>query len=337
MYEKNTRVSTLRIETTALLNDINMTERNDDSMTNTEQLAAFAEELGCEVKRGEPLSAHSTFRIGGACDVMITPGSAEQLSLLVKYSRENEVRTFVLGKGSNILFADEGFHGAVFLINKTLGEVEVEEDTIRAGAGAPMIQVCMAALEEGLSGLEFAYGIPGTIGGGVYMNAGAYGGEMVDVLTAVTAMDCSGELRTYTKDELGLSYRHSRFTDSGEIILTTEMKLEKCERSAIEAKMDDLLFRRKDKQPLNFPSAGSTFKRPDGEGIYAGKLIQDCGLRGYRIGGAQVSEKHCGFIVNTGGATSADVKALIKYVQKIVLENTGVQLECEVKIIPAEG
>lgn len=304
-------------------------------MTVTEELAALAEELGCVVKRGEPLSAHSTFRIGGACDVMIVPDSAEHLSRLVKFSRENGARTFVMGKGSNILFADEGFRGAVFLIDKPLGEFTVEEETIRAGAGAPLILVCMAALETSLSGLEFAYGIPGTVGGGVYMNAGAYGGEMVDVLATVTAMDSEGNLRTYKKEELELGYRCSRFSKSGEIVLGTEMKLVKSDRKAIEAKMDDLIMRRKEKQPLNFPSAGSTFKRP--EGMFAGKLIQDCGLRGYRIGGAQVSEKHCGFIVNAGGATCADVKELIGYIQKVVLENTGVLLECEVKIIPAEG
>ena len=300
-------------------------------MTATEQLAALAEKLGCGVKRGEPLAGHTTFRIGGACDVMITPDSVESLSRLVLLAREYGVRTLVLGKGSNMLCADEGFRGAVLLIGKPLDNISVEGDIIRAGAGAPLILVCLAAFEAGLSGLEFAYGIPGTIGGGVYMNAGAYGGEMKDVLTSVTVIDREGKLRTYGADELDLSYRHSRFCGSDDIIVSAEMRLTRGEKSDIEARMDDFMTRRKDKQPLNFPSAGSTFKRPEGD--FAGRLIQESGLRGYTVGGAQVSEKHCGFVVNKGGATCADVMAVIEHVRKTVQEKTGVLLECEVKII----
>lgn len=339
MYSKSTPIPTSKVLPAALRTKrgsesrhIYRNERKDDSMTKTEELAVLAETLGCAVKRDEPLSAHTTFRIGGACDVMITPDSAEHLAQLVRFAKENAVRTLVLGKGSNMLCDDKGFRGAVFLIDKQLGEITVEGDTIRAGAGASLILVCMAALEEGLSGLEFAYGIPGTVGGGVYMNAGAYGGEMVDIVTSVTAMDRDGNLHTYPAGELGLGYRCSRFCGSDEIIISVEMKLTKSEKTAIEEKMDDLISRRREKQPLNFPSAGSTFKRP--EGMFAGKLIEDSGLRGYKIGGAQVSEKHCGFIVNTGGATCRDITELVKYVQKIVLENTGVLLECEIKMIP---
>ncbi len=310
------------------------TERNDDSMmTATEQLAALAEKLGCAVKRNEPLSAHTTFRIGGSCDVMVIPESAESLSKLIVFARENSVPTLVMGKGSNMLCDDEGFRGAVLLIGKPLDRITVEGDVIRADAGAPLILVCLAAFEAGLSGLEFAYGIPGTVGGGVYMNAGAYGGEMKDVLTSVTVIDRNGELHTYSADQLDLGYRHSRFACSDDIIVSAEMKLTPGEKADIEARMDDFMTRRKDKQPLNFPSAGSTFKRP--EGNYAGKLIQDCGLRGYSIGGAQVSEKHCGFIVNKGGATCSDVMELITHVQKIVQQETGYKLECEVKYIPS--
>lgn len=301
------------------------------TLTETERLAEVAEKLGCAVKRGEPLAEHTTFRIGGACDVMITPDSAENLAKLVLLAREYGVRTLVLGKGSNMLCADEGFRGAVFLIDKPLGNIEVSGGTIRAGAGAPLIAVCTAALDAGLSGLEFAYGIPGTLGGGVYMNAGAYGGEMKDVVSSVTALDSSGAIHTYPAAELDLSYRHSRFSDTDEIIIGAELELVKADKADIKAKMDDLISRRRDKQPLNYPSAGSTFKRPEGD--FAGRLIQESGLRGYAVGGAQVSEKHCGFVVNKGGATCADVMAVIEHVQKTVQEKTGVLLECEVRII----
>ncbi len=301
------------------------------TLTETERLAEAAEKLGCAVKRGEPLAEHTTFRIGGASDVMITPDSAENLAKLVLLAREYGVRTLVLGKGSNMLCADEGFRGAVFLIDKPLGNIEVSGGTIRAGAGAPLIAVCTAALDAGLSGLEFAYGIPGTLGGGVYMNAGAYGGEMKDVVSSVTALDSSGAIHTYPAAELDLSYRHSRFSDTDEIIIGAELELVKADKADIKAKMDDLISRRRDKQPLNYPSAGSTFKRPEGD--FAGRLIQESGLRGYAVGGAQVSEKHCGFVVNKGGATCADVMAVIEHVQKTVQEKTGVLLECEVRII----
>lgn len=195
-----------------------------------------------------------------------------------------------------------------------------------------MSRLCRVALDNGLSGLEFAYGIPGTVGGGIYMNAGAYGGEMKDVLVSVTAMDRNGELHTYTPAQLELTYRRSRFSHTDEIIVSGDFKLAHGDKAEIEAKMNELMARRKDKQPLEYPNAGSTFKRPEGQ--FAGKLIQDCGLRGATVGGAQVSEKHCGFVINKGGATSADIKELIAHIQKTVYEKTGFYLECEVRIIP---
>ena len=201
-----------------------------------------------------------------------------------------------------------------------------------AQAGAAMSRLCRVALDNGLSGLEFAYGIPGTVGGGIYMNAGAYGGEMKDVLVSVTAMDRNGELHTYTPAQLELTYRRSRFSHTDEIIVSGDFELAHGDKAEIEAKMNELMARRKDKQPLEYPNAGSTFKRPEGQ--FAGKLIQDCGLRGATVGGAQVSEKHCGFVINKGGATSADIKELIAQIQKTVYEKTGFYLECEVRIIP---
>ncbi len=289
--------------------------------------------LGCGVCENEPLSAHTTFRTGGPCTCMIMPKSAEDLSQLVKFAAENGVRTLVMGKGSNMLCADEGFDGAVLLIGSDFSEITMLDDcTIRAQAGAAMSRLCRVALDNGLRGLEFAYGIPGTVGGGIYMNAGAYGGEMKDVLVSVTAMDRNGELHTYTPAQLELTYRRSRFSHTDEIIVSGDFKLAHGDKAEIEAKMNELMARRKDKQPLEYPNAGSTFKRPEGQ--FAGKLIQDCGLRGATVGGAQVSEKHCGFVINKGGATSADIKELIAHIQKTVYEKTGFHLECEVRIIP---
>lgn len=300
---------------------------------NEKALAALAEKLGCGVCENESLSAHTTFRTGGPCTCMIMPKSAEDLSQLVKFAAENGVHTLVMGKGSNMLCADEGFDGAVLLIGSDFSEITMLDNcTIRAQAGAAMSRLCRVALDNGLSGLEFAYGIPGTVGGGIYMNAGAYGGEMKDVLVSVTAMDRNGELHTYTPAQLELTYRRSRFSHTDEIIVSGDFKLAHGDKAEIEAKMNELMARRKDKQPLEYPNAGSTFKRPEGQ--FAGKLIQDCGLRGATVGGAQVSEKHCGFVINKGGATSADIKELIAQIQKTVYEKTGFYLECEVRIIP---
>ena len=241
---------------------------------NEKALAALAEKLGCGVCENESLSAHTTFRTGGPCTCMIMPKSAEDLSQLVKFAAENGVRTLVMGKGSNMLCADEGFDGAVLLIGSDFSEITMLDDcTIRAQAGAAMSRLCRVALDNGLRGLEFAYGIPGTVGGGIYMNAGAYGGEMKDVLVSVTAMDRNGELHTYTPAQLELTYRRSRFSHTDEIIVSGDFKLAHGDKAEIEAKMNELMARRKDKQPLEYPNAGSTFKRPEGQ--FAGKLIQE--------------------------------------------------------------
>jgi UDP-N-acetylmuramate dehydrogenase len=296
-------------------------------------LAALAEKLGCDVYPNEPLSGHTTFRIGGPCRFMISPKSVEALSAMVKYANEKNIRTLILGKGSNMLCDDRGFDGVIFLIDNNLSQItDVDECTVRAQAGAGLIRLCRYALDRSLSGLEFAYGIPGTVGGGLYMNAGAYGGEMKDAAVSVTAMDKNGELHTYSADQLDLTYRRSRFSYTGEIIVSGDFRLTPGNREEIEAKMNTLIGRRREKQPLEYPNAGSTFKRPEGQ--FAGKLIQECGLRGATVGGAQVSEKHCGFVINRDRATASEVKQLISHIQKTVYENTGFNLECEVKIIP---
>ncbi len=304
-------------------------------ITAAEQLAELAEELGCKVCRNELLCEHTTFKIGGPCTVMISPNSVENLSKLIRFSTEKNVRTLIMGKGSNMLCADEGFNGVVFLFDNSMGDIEqIDEVTLRAYSGASLISVCRKALELSLSGLEFAYGIPGTVGGGVYMNAGAYQGEIKDVVKSVTAMDTHGNLRTYRPSQLEFTYRRSRFYYSSEMIISADFELTRGNKEEIEAKMKDLIGRRKEKQPLEFPNAGSTFKRPEGQ--YAGKLIEDCGLRGCTIGGAQVSEKHCGFVINKGSATCSDVRGLIDHIQRTVHDSTGFNLECEVRIIPYE-
>ncbi len=298
-----------------------------------DELSVLAEKLGCTVMYDEPLCRHTTFHIGGPCSMMIIPSSCGSLVELIRFIRSNEIRYLIMGKGSNMLCADEGFEGVVLLIDQTMGEVElVSDDTIRAEAGASLITVCRKALEAALTGIEFAYGIPGTVGGGVYMNAGAYNGEMKDIVTSVTALGNDGEIHTYSSDELDFDYRTSRFEKTGEIILSCELKLEKGQKTDIEAKMNDLIGRRKSKQPLEYPSAGSTFKRPVDN--FAGKLIQDSGMRGFTVGGAQVSEKHCGFVINKGEATCNDVITLVNKVKETVFEKTGVELECEIRIIP---
>lgn len=298
-----------------------------------DELAKLAESFGCDVKYGEPLSKHTTFHIGGPCSMMIIPNSFESLSELIKYINREDIRSLVMGKGSNMLCADEGFDGVVILLDKSFGGIElISEDTIRAQAGAPLIALCTAALEHGLSGLEFAYGIPGTVGGGIFMNAGAYGGEMKDVVVSVNAIDRSGVMQTYSSEQLGFGYRTSCFAESGEVIVSGDFKLSPGSKSEIEATMNELMGRRRSKQPLDYPNAGSTFKRPEGQ--FAGKLIQDSGLKGVTIGGAQVSEKHCGFVINKDRATCEDVKALISKVRDTVYEKTGFMLECEIRIIP---
>lgn len=280
---------------------------------------------------GEPLKNHTTFRIGGPAGVFCEPETVPQLVRAVELCRELGVRYYLLGNGSNTLFSDAGYDGAVVCIGRPLGQITVCGSRVFAGAGAPLSAVCRAALDAGLTGLEFAYGVPGFVGGAVYMNAGAYGGEMKDVLRSVTFLDESLRLRTLPGSELELGYRTSVFERRNWCILEAELALAPGSREAIRAKMEDLMERRKAKQPLEYPSAGSTFKRP--QGAFAGRLIEECGLAGFAVGGAAVSTKHCGFVVNTGGATCADVVELTEQVKRIVQQKTGYVLEREIRVV----
>ena len=286
---------------------------------------------GISYREQEPLAAHTTFKIGGPAAVFIQPAQEDQLCSAIALCRELSVPYYVLGNGSNTLFGDKGWNGAVICLAGLRGEVHQEGDNLWAPAGMPLNMLCMAALRASLTGLEFAYGIPGTVGGAVYMNAGAYGGEMKDVLVSVRHLNAQGEIVETPASELDLGYRHSIFEDNGDCILSAQVRLAPGDAQKISEQMNDLMGRRCDKQPLDKPSAGSTFKRP--VGAFAGALIDQCGLRGYRHGGAAISEKHCGFVVNLGGATCADVLALCQEVQTIVKEKTGFTLEKEIRVV----
>ena len=283
------------------------------------------------VYRNEPMRKHTTFRIGGPADFYLCPHSAKEIQKTVAICREEELPYFILGNGSNLLVSDQGYRGVVIQLWKNVSDILVEGCRIRAKAGASLAKIAGEALEEGLTGMEFAAGIPGTLGGAVVMNAGAYGGEMKDILQEALVMDEQGEIFTLKKEELDLGYRTSIIKEKGYIVLAAALELKPGDRKEIKEKMDELKQRRVEKQPLDMPSAGSTFKRP--EGYFAGKLIMDAGLRGFSVGGAQISEKHCGFVVNTGKATANDVLTLIREVQKRVRDKFGVELETEVKFL----
>lgn len=264
--------------------------------------------------------------------MVIYPNSAEALAKMYSECKAIGLDTYVLGNGSNVLFTDRGFRGVIFIISCEMGGVSADGNKLTAGAGCSLARLCQTAYESGLTGLEFAWGIPGSVGGAVYMNAGAYGGEIKDVITEVTALEPSGKLVTFTSDRLDMGYRRSIFTDSEYVILSASFTLSLGNKEEIKAKMDDLMSRRKSKQPLEYPSAGSTFKRP--EGTYAGLVIEQSGLKGFSVGGAQVSEKHANFVINKGGATAQNIIDLIAEVKTRVKAHTGYDLECEVKIIP---
>ena len=280
----------------------------------------------------EPLAAHTTFQIGGPAVFWCMPKDAVQLRSTLALCRANGARIYLLGNGSNTLFADEGYdlRGLNF---GPMAQAQPDGSTrLTAGAGLTLGRLCAAAQQQGLAGLAFACGIPGTLGGAVYMNAGAYGGEMKDVLESVTFLDSDLAERTLPAAELALGYRTSLFEQHPDwCILSATVRLQPGDSAAILAEMQDYLQRRKDKQPLEWPSAGSTFKRP--QGAFAGKLIEDCGLRGFAVGGAQISEKHCGFVINRGGATCADVVRLTDQVKAIVLQKTGYTLEREIRVV----
>lgn len=281
--------------------------------------------------QGEPLSRHTTFQIGGPAAVFCRPETPAQLLRTLELCREHGVRSYLLGNGSNTLFSDAGFDGAVVCTVEMKRPVTVSGNVLRAAAGAPLGAVCRKAQQAGLAGLAFAFGIPGTVGGAVYMNAGAYGGELKQVLRRVTFLDRALRLDSQPVQELALGYRTSRFETEGGVILEAEFSLAPGDPAAIEAEMQELMARRREKQPLELPSAGSTFKRP--QGAFAGALIEQAGLRGFAVGGAAVSTKHCGFVVNTGGATCADVVALTEEVARIVYEKTGYRLEREIRVV----
>ena len=276
----------------------------------------------------EPMSAHTTFKIGGAADILITVGNLSELQTVISACKDCSMPYMILGNGSNLLVSDKGVEGAMIALDGDFKEISVESETVTAGAGAKLSRLCTVAMEHSLSGLEFAYGIPGTVGGAMYMNAGAYGGEMKDVALSVTAMSPDGSVREVPAAEMALGYRTSVFKTNGDIILFAKYNLHTGVKSAIKAQMEDIMGRRKSKQPLEYPSAGSVFKRP--EGAFAGTLIEQCGLKGKTVGGAQVSEKHAGFIINVGGATCDDVMELVKLVQDTVKAETGYILEREI-------
>lgn len=275
---------------------------------------------------------HTSFRIGGPAKLFIEPKTEKELSAVLKKCRESKTEYTVIGNGSNLLVSDDGISKAVIRLSGEFEKIELlDETTVKAGAGASLGSLCRFALENSLSGLEFAFGIPGSVGGAAFMNAGAYGGEMKDVVLSCSHIDREGNGGVLSKEQLGFSYRKSAYGENGFIVTGVTFKLQKGENGSIEEKMNDLLGRRKEKQPLSFPSAGSVFKRP--EGYFAGALIEQSGLKGKTVGGAQVSEKHAGFIVNIGSATCKDVKDLIEYCQKTVYDNFGVKLETEIKMI----
>lgn len=288
--------------------------------------------LGCRVQENASLAAVTSFKTGAECSLLIEPTDASQLKPLLSFIKENNIPYVILGNGTNVLAPDEALKKAVIRISDLMAEIRLEDDsTIFCSAGTKLVSICKFALENSLSGLEFAYGIPGTLGGAVFMNAGAYGGEMKDIVTEVTHISPDLNEETILNEDAEFSYRSSVYKKNGCIITGARMKLKKADKAEIKAAMDDFLSRRKDKQPLEYPSAGSTFKRP--KNGFAGALIEQCNLKGKSIGGAQVSEKHAGFVINKGGATSSDVIALIDHIQKTVESQTGVLLEPEVIIL----
>ena len=290
-------------------------------------LLNFCRENNIAYRENAPLSELSSFKIGGAAALIIMPKTEAELGLLCREAYRREVPLEALGKGSNILFADKGYSGV--LVQPSLRDIMLDGDIIICGAGVSLSRLCAFACDNALSGLEFAYGIPGSVGGAVYMNAGAYGGEMRDVVVAVSHIEPGGKRGELKDEELDFSYRHSAYSACKNIITMVTLRLKKGSTGAIRAKMDDYMKRRRDNQPLEYPSAGSTFKRP--EGAYASELVDRCGLKGLSVGGAMVSKKHAGFLINYDNASAADMLALISQVRDEVKRKTGFCLECEIK------
>lgn len=282
-----------------------------------------------QLKVDEPMKNHTTFRVGGPADIFVMPRTPDEVRRIVDLCNQENEPYYILGNGSNLLVSDQGYRGVIIQLYREMNRIELEGDIVKAQAGALLSAVANRALEAELTGFEFAAGIPGTLGGACVMNAGAYGGEMKDVLKEVTVLTPEGTMTAIPGDELELGYRTSIIAKKGYIVLEAKIQLKHGEKDAIKAIMDDLKERRVSKQPLEYPSAGSTFKRP--EGYFAGKLIQDAGLRGFQVGGAQVSEKHCGFVINKEHATANDITELMRQVSEKVEEQSGVRLEPEVK------
>lgn len=301
-----------------------------------ERLAALCQLEEIPVLWDEPMKNHTSFKIGGPAAALCVPKDRRQLRELVGFVQREGVDSWYIGNGSNLLVSDEGLNGVAILLDSGFdGEIEVDGTVLLAPAGKKLSAVCAAACAAGLTGLEFAYGIPGSVGGAVYMNAGAYGGEMKDRLLWVEYLAPTGEIVRLEQEQLSLSYRHSCFMDAGmqgSCIVRAAFGLQRGEKAAIQSEMDRILNQRRQKQPLEYPSAGSTFKRP--QGAFAAQLIDECGLKGFTVGGAQVSEKHAGFVINTGKATCADVLELTRQVRECVQEKTGYLLELEVRQLP---
>lgn len=286
---------------------------------------------GAEVFVNEPMSRHTTFRVGGPADYFVMPSDTGEIARVIRLCREADVPYYVMGNGSNLLVGDRGYRGVIIQISRNMSRIETDGTRIRAQAGALLSKVAAAALEASLAGMEFASGIPGTLGGALRMNAGAYGGEMKQIVESAEVLTADGEILTLPVEELGMGYRTSVISRNDYVALGAVLNLQQGEREEIRGKMEELKRKRIEKQPLEYGSAGSTFKRP--EGYFAGKLIEEAGLRGYRVGDAQVSEKHCGFVINRGNATAAEVVQLMNDVVERVKDTSGVTLEPEVKRI----
>lgn len=301
-------------------------------MSYISELISVCSSNGCTYKTDESLREHTTFKIGGKCRIAVFVNSEKSLSEVVAFCRNGGIKYAIIGNGSNIIAEDKYYDGVVIIIGNDFSSFRfIGDGIIECDAGLILGRLCIAAKNEGYTGLEFAYGIPGTVGGALYMNAGAYGGEMKDVVVSADYLDTDGTVKTISAECMDLSYRHSAFMNSGRVIVRVRLKLQKGTISEIEQKMEDLISRRKEKQPLNFPSAGSTFKRP--EGAFAAALIEQCGLKGFSVGDAQVSEKHSGFVINRGNATFNDIMSLVEQVREKVKADTGYELELEPEIL----
>ncbi len=294
---------------------------------NKEHITAFLQKNNIYFLTDEPLCRRTSFKVGGYADFMVFPKDETEISLIVEFCKENNVSLTVLGKGSNVLVSDKGIRGIVLSTEKICNIECCSDGTVCCGAGVSLTALCQSALENGLSGLEFAYGIPGSVGGAVYMNAGAYGGEIKDIIVSAKVLQ-NGEVKIISNAQMNLGYRTSIFKTDSSIIVSVVFRLKTDKKEAIKARMTEFMSRRKEKQPLQYPSAGSTFKRP--EGFFAGALIEKSGLKGFSVGGAQVSEKHAGFVINKTNATSKDIKELICHIQEKVYSDSGVMLEREV-------